>query len=118
PCSMANGGTVCRSGMCSGSSMVCEGANGCTVDADCAAGTWCNETAHMCAPTVPNGMAVPTDPAHKETTLNGMCTTAAGALTCASGVCDSDGLCGYANGDGTCAPGPNSAVCRSTVCDP
>jgi hypothetical protein len=38
---------------------------------------------------------------------------------CRSGVCDTDGSCGYKNGDGPCAPNDagSVAVCRSGVCD-
>ena len=115
PCTTANGGTVCRSGTCSASG-VCEPSGGCSVDADCASGTWCNETTHTCSPTVANGMMVPSDPGHTTPTLNGTCTAAAGALTCTSGVCDTDNLCGYKNGDGPCTQGNGDAVCRSTLC--
>ncbi len=114
PCTMATSGE-CRSGMCSNNGD-CEPMGGCNVDADCAAGTWCNEMAHMCAPQVANGKPVPSDSAHTNPTLNGMCTAAAGMLTCQSGVCDTDGDCGYANGDGPCTPGPGAAVCRSGMC--
>ena len=48
------------------------------------------------------------------------CTPAAGAVVCASGVCDThDNKCGYANGDGPCTTGDagdGSPVCRSNVC--
>jgi MYXO-CTERM domain-containing protein len=89
---------------------------GCNTDADCMMGTWCNETAHMCVPTVPNGMPVPSDSAHTNPTLDGTCTPAAGKLTCTSGVCDpKDNNCGLANGDGPCA---NNAQCRNMMCDP
>jgi hypothetical protein len=38
---------------------------------------------------------------------------------CRSGACDSDGMCGYKNGDGPCSPDDagSVAVCRSGVCD-
>jgi hypothetical protein len=90
---------------------------GCNVDADCTGGNWCNETTHMCSPKLPNGTAVPSDPPHMSPTLNGMCTTDAGALVCQSGVCDtSDNECGFANGDGPCTDANGTTVCRSTIC--
>jgi len=116
PCTVLNQGTVCRSGACSVSG-VCEPAGGCEVDADCAAGNWCNETSHTCTPKLPNGTAVPNDPGHTNPTLNGTCTAAAGLTTCVSGVCDTaDNECGYANGDGPCTMGNGVVVCRSGAC--
>ncbi len=121
PCTVGTGGVVCRSGQCSNNG-VCEPAGSCNVDADCSMGNWCDESTHVCTPTVANGGAVPTDPAHMNPTLNGTCTAPAGALTCTSGVCDTaDSKCGYANGDGTCSAGDagnGAVVCRSGVCDP
>jgi uncharacterized repeat protein (TIGR01451 family) len=116
PCDSTTAATVCRSTTCS-ANLTCVASGGCNVDADCSPGNWCNETAHMCTPTLVNGQPLPTDAAHSETTLNGTCTTTAGALTCASGVCDTkDNACGYANGDGPCT-GVNGAVdCRSGTC--
>jgi hypothetical protein len=117
PGSGGNGPVVCRSGMCS-SNMHCEPAGGCNVDADCTTGNWCNETTHMCTPQLANGQPVPTDPGHTapQPILNGTCNPAAGALTCQSGVCDSnDNECGYANEDGPCTPGATNA-CRSGMC--
>ncbi len=116
PCTAADEGTVCRSGACSTNGL-CEPTGGCNVDADCTAGNWCNESAHACTPQLPNGSAIPTDSAHDNPTLDGSCTSAAGALVCASAVCDAaDNKCGYANGDGPCTAADGSAVCRSTAC--
>jgi uncharacterized repeat protein (TIGR01451 family) len=116
PCTMMTGPVVCRSGVCS-TDGTCEPMNGCNVDADCAAGNWCDETTHTCTPQLPNGMAIPNDPAHANPTLNGMCTSAAGALVCQSGVCDTkDNACGYANGDGPCTTANGGMVCRSGMC--
>jgi hypothetical protein len=51
-------------------------------------------------------------------TLNGMCTAAAAALVCSSGVCDpSNNACGYANGDGPCTAANGDVVCQSGACD-
>jgi hypothetical protein len=117
PCTVATGPTVCRSGSCTTTSGVCAPSGGCSVDADCASGNWCNETAHMCTPQLANGVAVPTDGPHTSPTLNGMCTAAAGTLVCQSGVCDTkDNECGYANGDGPCTAANGGLVCRSATC--
>ena len=43
PCTAANGGVVCQSGVCS-SNLLCMPAGGCNVDADCTGGDWCDET--------------------------------------------------------------------------
>jgi MYXO-CTERM domain-containing protein len=40
-----------------------------------------------------------------------------GSTVCRSGVCDGDGKCGFANGDGPCTAGTSGTVCRSGVCD-
>jgi MYXO-CTERM domain-containing protein len=116
PCTLADGGTVCRSGTCS-STGVCIAPSTCNVDADCAAGHWCDETAHTCAAQLANGSPVPTDGPHTNPTLNGTCTVAAGTLVCTSGVCDTkDNECGYANGDGPCTTSDGTIVCRSGAC--
>lgn len=92
------------------------GTAGCTQDAQCGAGSWCNNvtvTPAACQPTLGNGVVV----------TGGSCTAVAapitgtvGARACATGACDAnDGRCGYRNGDGPCASG---SVCRSSVCDP
>jgi hypothetical protein len=116
PCTVANGGTVCRSGACSVNG-TCEPAGSCNVDADCSGGLWCDESMHGCTPQIVNGGAVPSDPPHTNPTLNGTCTSQAGALVCQSGVCDTkDNECGYANGDGPCTASSGGKVCRSSAC--
>ena len=116
PCSSSNATTVCRSGSCSANGL-CKPAGGCLVDTDCSGGQWCNESAQTCTLPIANGGAVPTDPPHTNPTLNGICTTAAGALTCLSGVCDTaDNKCGYADGDGPCTAVNGATVCRSASC--
>ena len=115
PCTAGNGGTVCRSGACSTNGL-CEPAGGCNVDSDCSAG-WCDESTSTCTSKLVNGIPVPSDPPHANPALNGTCTAAAGALVCASAVCDvADNKCGYANGDGPCTAGTAGAVCRSSAC--
>ncbi len=92
---------------------------GCTLDAQCPAGDWCDENVADCTPKLANGSAVPTDAPHANPTLNGTCTAGAGALVCASAVCDTpDNRCGYANADGPCTAANGGVVCRSGACDP
>ena len=115
PCTIADGPTVCRLGGCSPNALVCVPSGGCAVDADCAADQFCNTPMFICSPKVPNGQPVPTVAGHSPA-LTGACTAAAGAAACASAVCDTaDNLCGYANGDGPCAAGPDPK-CRSGAC--
>jgi MYXO-CTERM domain-containing protein len=115
PC-VAGVAAVCRSGVCS-VAQVCEPVGGCETDADCAAGLWCDESTTTCTSQLVNGMPVPTDPPHTNPTLNGVCTVAAAALVCASGVCDTnDNECGFANGDGPCTTVDGPVVCRSGAC--
>jgi hypothetical protein len=116
PCTSGNAKTVCRSGACS-TSGTCEPMGGCNVDADCVAPSWCDESQHLCHPQLSNGTPIPNDPPHTNPTLNGTCSAPAGALVCASGVCDgNDSRCGYANGDGQCNSGNAGIVCRSLTC--
>jgi MYXO-CTERM domain-containing protein len=86
-------------------------------DADCTAGNWCDESTATCTPKLANSSPIPTDTPHANPTLNGMCTAAAGALVCVSGVCDTkDSECGYANGDGPCTAANGATVCQSGAC--
>ncbi len=117
PCTPATGGVLCLSGSCSVVG-TCDPMGGCDVDADCLAGNWCDESTHVCSMRIANGGAIPVDGSHVETSLSGLCTSAAAALVCQSGVCDSDNLCGYANGDGSCTTATGATVCRSGACDP
>ncbi|MFT3764888.1 MAG: DUF3344 domain-containing protein [Minicystis sp.] len=116
PCNMVSGPIVCRSGVC-GPNNVCVPAGGCNADSDCPSTDWCNVSMHACTPKLPNGTAIPSDPPHGTPTLDGTCTTAAGAAVCVSAVCDvNDNQCGYANGDGPCTSADGATVCRSTLC--
>jgi MYXO-CTERM domain-containing protein len=116
PCTPASGPMVCRSGVCSVSD-VCEAAGSCLVDGDCNASQWCNETTHVCTARLTNGIVLPNDPPHTSPILNGTCTSAAGAVVCASGVCDvTDNKCGYAINDGPCTAANGGVVCRTTAC--
>jgi len=116
PCTAANGAVVCRSGAC-GDDGLCQPGDTCSVDADCAAGKWCNESMHACLPLIGNGTAIPSDPPHTAPTLEGECTDAAATLVCLSGVCDThDDECGYASGTGPCTAADAGSVCRSGRC--
>ena len=116
PCTAGNAATVCRTGSCS-SNLLCQPVAGCNVDADCTGGNWCNETLHACTPTLANNSPIPTDAPHASPTLNGVCSTAAGALVCQSAVCDAaDDKCGYDSGHGPCTAANGAVVCRSGAC--
>ncbi len=125
PCTVAAGPVVCRSGACSTNGL-CEPAGGCNLDADCTGGNWCMESTHTCMPKLPNGVTIPNDPPHTTPTLNGTCSSPAGALVCQSGVCDTDNKCGFINGDGPCTPAaagaqsaaPASATPTTTAATP
>jgi hypothetical protein len=92
-------------------------ASACTKDTDCSAHQWCNESSATCTAQFANGTPMPVDAPHTAPTLNGVCTSAAGTLVCAAGVCDtSDNRCGYASGDGPCTSANGGVVCRSGDC--
>jgi len=118
PCTTANAGVVCRSGACSTNGL-CQPADGCNVDADCATGKWCNESMRTCLPRLENGTSIPTDPPHVGPALGGTCTEDAAKLVCVSGVCDTnDDECGFASGVGPCTTANAGSVCRSGHCGP
>ncbi len=117
PCTAANAATVCRSGACGASSLVCvPAASGCAKDADCASGKWCNTATSTCSEKLTNGTAIPTVAGHTPA-LDGTCAAGVGAAVCAAGVCDKDNLCGYADGAGPCAAANAATVCRSGACN-
>jgi len=116
PCTSENGGVVCRSGACSANGL-CQPADGCNVDADCATGKWCNIATGACLPQLGNGTPLPSDAPHKSPTLDGSCSEAAASLVCVSGVCDTrDDECGFATGIGPCTTENAGSVCRSGRC--
>jgi hypothetical protein len=100
---------VCRSGVCGTASSLCQPVGGCSLDGDCASGQYCDGTTLMCVAKLANGAATVTDSLH-----TGTCPAL--GVECASGVCDSDGKCGYANGGGTCDATNGAVVCRSGSC--
>jgi hypothetical protein len=116
PCTQANAAVVCRSAAC-GSNGLCLPGDGCNVDADCAAGKWCNMAMKACLPRLENGTPLPGDGPHTSPKLDGSCTEAAAALVCVSGVCDThDDQCGFDTGVGPCTAADASSVCRSGRC--
>ncbi len=115
PCTTSTGPVVCRSMTCNSTGVCGPTSSGCDTDANCTGGDWCMESTHTCTPKLANGVPVPTDKPHVNPTLDGVCSAAAGALVCASGVCDpKDNECGYAAGDGPCSA---NAECRDDACD-
>ena len=112
-CTSANAAAVCQSGLCSAAG-VCSAASSCFGDGDCSGG-WCLLSGNQCQGKLANGAAMPNDPTHANPALTGSCTTAAAALVCVAGVCEtSDNKCGLANGS-ACTSGTASA-CRAAVC--
>jgi uncharacterized repeat protein (TIGR01451 family)/MYXO-CTERM domain-containing protein len=88
---------------------------GCTADAQCPTGDWCDESLNMCTPTLPNGTLIPSDPGHDPTL--GACSVAAGMLVCTSRVCSmGNNECGYSNGESGCTPADGPMLCQSTTC--
>lgn len=116
PCTIGNGSMVCRSGACSVNGTCLAAAGTCNVDADCSVSDWCLESTHTCEAKLFNGVSIPNDPPHVSPVLNSVCTAAAGALVCVSGVCDTDNKCGFLNSDGPCNSANGGTVCRSQVC--
>jgi hypothetical protein len=113
-CTVVNAATVCRSGTCSPGG-VCSGAGGCTTDASCTSAQFCNTETSVCTPKLANGTIVPTITGHTPP-LTGVCDAASGAAVCTATVCDTDNLCGFADGHGTCTVGNAATVCRSGAC--
>ncbi|MFO0676507.1 MAG: hypothetical protein U0169_08235 [Polyangiaceae bacterium] len=116
-CTQANAKVVCRSGSC-GANGVCRAPTGCTVDAECDATQFCNTPAKTCETKLTNGSAIPSIAGHTPA-VAGTCTAEAGAVVCASAVCDTaDQKCGFADGHGTCTSANASTVCRTGKCSP
>ncbi len=94
--------------VCNATSGLC--AAGCSVDSDCSASDWCNDTTSQCTPKLPNGMHLPSDPGRVAT-----CTGTIGSAVCQTTVCDpADDSCGLAPGDGDCA---DDEQCRAGTCN-
>ena len=113
PCSQGNT-QVCRSGACSVHGGVCQPQSGCAVDTDCGPSQWCDPNAFTCVALLSNGAPLPNVAGHSPV-LDGNCSGAVATAVCASGVCDADNACGYADDHGTCSDS-NATVCRSSTC--
>ena len=93
---------------------VCDAASGlclpgCTLDKDCSASEWCNDTTRQCTPKLANDVPLPADPGRVA-----ICTSAVGSAVCQSALCDpADNRCGLAAGDGDCA---DDEQCRAGTC--
>lgn len=113
--------TECSSGntnLCTSIKPVClsaTGTCGCSQDSECGAPNWCNSVSLTCVTKLTNGTPIPTVAGHTPP-LTGVCSGTVGTAICASGVCDTDNACGYADGSGPCAPSTSSPVCRSGIC--
>ncbi len=87
---------------------------GCTADAQCPTGEWCEESMSSCVVKLPNGTLIPSDPGHNPTL--GACSVAAGTAVCVSGVCSmANNECGYSTGEGSCT-GNGAVLCQSMTC--
>lgn len=117
-CGAANGTTTCAASGATHTGGICQAsgacANTCAIDSSCGTGKFCNTMTSACTVDLANGTPIPMIAGHNPP-LTGVCTTAAGSAVCASGVCDTDNACGYANASGTCTIGDASA-CRSNAC--
>jgi uncharacterized repeat protein (TIGR01451 family) len=136
-CTSMDATTVCRTGLCSVVGVCLPSqTSGCAVDSDCGSGTYCDLHQNTCVPKLSDGTPLPNDGLH-----DGMCTLQSGAIVCASGacnavantcarangsscssretcvsdVCGSNGLCGIAEGDGTCTTS-TAKLCQSNRC--
>jgi len=101
---------LCRSGICS-TAGVCRGSQQCYADSDCQSYQFCNVTGTSCLGKYQNSQPLPVDSRHNPV-FNGSCTIQIGTIVCVSGVCDTDGICGYKTGT-NCT---SNNVCRSEKC--
>jgi MYXO-CTERM domain-containing protein len=134
--------SVCQSGLCSATGNRClpMGQGRCAIDADCA-GTvalFCDGTTLTCVAKLTDGARLPNDGVHDGVCqpgtgtaicASGMCNaranTCAGVLgsacvsanTCANDMCGSNGKCGLADGEGTCAVSTQATDCQSGLCN-
>jgi fimbrial isopeptide formation D2 family protein/uncharacterized repeat protein (TIGR01451 family) len=86
-------GATCRSNTCDAGRCV----EPCTADDSCAAGFYCEPTAHLCRPALGPGQA---------------CARSHGGRDCTAGACGADGLCGLGDGEACTSP----AECRGASC--
>lgn len=137
PCSEATA-ALCQSGTCGAQSNTCiPKENGCSVDAECPTGRYCNPASMTCVATLSAGAGLPKDALH-----SGACSPALAAAVCSSGACNSttntcsepngsacqsaaqctnnqcgtNGLCGLANRQTGCTVATQVKDCQSAAC--
>jgi uncharacterized repeat protein (TIGR01451 family) len=83
-CTQQNAASVCQSGICQADLYRCVAVkNGCTGDADCAAGTYCDGRSLACVPRLYAGAKLPSDDMHAST-----CSADVATAVCESGACN------------------------------
>ncbi|HVR60899.1 MAG TPA: L-type lectin-domain containing protein [Polyangia bacterium] len=140
PCTAGNAATVCQSGVCSAGNVCIPAASGaCAVDADCAAGLYCDRGALMCKAKLANGTAIPaTDGLHDgnctPANANAVCASdqcnattktcagpnggaCAAAGECVNNVCGGNSKCGNPDGTAGCTPANAATFCQSANCN-
>ena len=87
----------------------------CSADTDCNQSTqFCNTQTAACVARIANGQPIPTISGHNPP-LNGTCTGSVGAAVCATSLCDSNNLCGWAAGHSGC-DAATAGRCQSGIC--
>ncbi|HEX2678225.1 MAG TPA: MYXO-CTERM sorting domain-containing protein, partial [Polyangiales bacterium] len=115
-CTSSNAAARCRSGQCDAESGKCGVAPGCSEDADCEDSQYCDVGSGACKPKLDDGVDVP-EVEGNEQAPTGTCTEQSGKSICKSGVCDErDNRCGFANDGGSCDETNAETVCRSGSC--
>ncbi|HEX3694932.1 MAG TPA: L-type lectin-domain containing protein [Polyangia bacterium] len=139
PCTTANAATVCQSAVCSQGNVCIPASSGaCYVDADCAAGFFCDRNTLMCQAKLANGQPI----ASGDGLHDGMCTMPNAVAICASGLCNAttktcgglngvtctgngdcefnvcaaNHICGAVNGTPGCTPTTAASFCQSGTC--
>lgn len=137
PCTQASADLGCQSQRCSSAGVCIPFTGGCYVDADCAAGNFCDRSTLACKAKLAVGGALPSDGLHNGqctdqlanvACLSGACNATTntcagpngaacnGAGQCTSNICGSNGLCGASNGTTGCTAVNASTYCQSGAC--
>ena len=126
---------ICRSGVCSTSTLTCIPASGCSGDNDCSAAQYCDTSMFSCNARLSNGDPLPPtvsggncpNSGVTRVCYSGLCNpdtdtcagsngdSCSGASECQSNVCGSNSRCGLADGD-VCDPESDAALCQSGNC--
>jgi MYXO-CTERM domain-containing protein len=118
PCTTANAGSICRSGVC-GADGMCgfpDGAGSCTSSnaaARCRSGQ-CDAESGKCG--VAPGCSEDSDCEDSQYCDGGSCDETNAETVCRSGACSSDGKCGWNDAEGSCTDSNAQTVCRSGMC--